>query len=438
MVFAGRCVAIVLACAVSLASYVLARRLFTPLVALAVTGLCVFDPNLAAHGRLVTTDIGATLAYLLVALALSNWLSCPSRRALLLLSLATGLACLFKHSGLLLVPCGVGCLAWVGVRSESSFMEVIAAGLMFILGIALVIWLGYGCESVDPVSQRFFPLASYLHGVATQWSHARSGQPSYLLGQFSTQGWWYFYPAIFLMKTPVGTLFLLLIGVLHLIRDRARWRVMVPVLFPAMALLAALVFMGRAAVGYRHLLPALPLLLICLGGTAIRALAVHGHLGKAIIAGSMIWLLAAHGFIWPHYLAYFNELVGGPGNGHLCAVDSNLDWGQDLPLVTEYVRRYPNGPVGLVYFGSALLPELLAVPAIPIDKWADAVPERVAVSATALHGVSSGGRLNLWPLFADQQPLDMLGWSILVYKTPDSWRQQHAGSEENPNRGGER
>lgn len=423
MILAGRCVAIVLACGVSWMTFVLAGRLFGPLVAVAVTGVCVFDPNLSAHGRLVTTDIGAALSYLLVGLALWNWLASPSRRGLLLLSLATGVACLFKHSGLLLVPCGLGCLLWGARRSHWSVRRSVGTALMFLSVMFLVIWLGYGFETVDPIGRRFFPLASYLHGVARQWTHARAGQPSYLLGEFSAGGWWYFYPAIFLMKTPVATLLLLLIGAWCLLRDRSQWRVTIPLLLPAAVLLAALIFVGRAAVGYRHLLPALPLLLICLGGAAIRTLACHGRVGRAIIAVSMVWLLAVHVFIWPHYLAYFNELVGGPANGHLCAVDSNLDWGQDLPLVIEYVQSHPDGPLGLVYFGSGLLPELLGVPAVPVGEWGDAVPGRVAISATALHGVSSGGRLNYWPLFADQEPLDMLGWSILVYKTPELWRR---------------
>ena len=32
----------------------------------------------------------------------------------------------------------------------------------------------------------------------------------------------------------------------------------------------------------------------------------------------------------PHQLAYFNEFVGGPGQGYRYLSDSNVDWGQDL------------------------------------------------------------------------------------------------------------
>ena len=39
----------------------------------------------------------------------------------------------------------------------------------------------------------------------------------------------------------------------------------------------------------------------------------------------------------PYYLAYFNQLAGGPSGGYRVLVDSNLDWGQDLPGLVRYV-----------------------------------------------------------------------------------------------------
>ena len=41
----------------------------------------------------------------------------------------------------------------------------------------------------------------------------------------------------------------------------------------------------------------------------------------------------------PDFLAYFNELAGGPANGYRHLVDSSLDWGQDLPKLKEWLVR---------------------------------------------------------------------------------------------------
>jgi len=43
--------------------------------------------------------------------------------------------------------------------------------------------------------------------------------------------------------------------------------------------------------------------------------------------------------VWPHYLSYFNQLIGGPSNGYKYLSDSNLDWGQDLKNLKIYVEK---------------------------------------------------------------------------------------------------
>jgi len=40
----------------------------------------------------------------------------------------------------------------------------------------------------------------------------------------------------------------------------------------------------------------------------------------------MGWNIVSAARIFPHYLAYFNELAGGPDTGYKWLVDSNLDW----------------------------------------------------------------------------------------------------------------
>jgi hypothetical protein len=56
---------------------------------------------------------------------------------------------------------------------------------------------------------------------------------------------------------------------------------------------------------------------------------------------------------WPDYLSYFNELAGGPDNGYKYLRDSNIDWGEDLPALRDYLSEKEIGTVRLDYFGSA-------------------------------------------------------------------------------------
>jgi hypothetical protein len=78
------------------------------------------------------------------------------------------------------------------------------------------------------------------------------------------------------------------------------------------------------------------------------------------ILGSLAITVAATGFIHPHYLAYFNLASGGPDRTPPRLIDSNLDWGQDLINLQDWVNEHARGePIGLAYFGQ-IHPALLA------------------------------------------------------------------------------
>ena len=55
--------------------------------------------------------------------------------------------------------------------------------------------------------------------------------------------------------------------------------------------------------------------------------------------------------VFPHYLSYFNIVAGGPNEGHRWLNDSNLDWGQDLPGLKEYMEKNEIEKINLGYFG---------------------------------------------------------------------------------------
>jgi len=54
----------------------------------------------------------------------------------------------------------------------------------------------------------------------------------------------------------------------------------------------------------------------------------------------------------PHEIVYFNEITGGPINGARYLADSNLDWGQGLPALRDWMDREGVNAVYLAYFGT--------------------------------------------------------------------------------------
>ena len=56
---------------------------------------------------------------------------------------------------------------------------------------------------------------------------------------------------------------------------------------------------------------------------------------------------------YPYYLTFFNEVVGGPDRGRYILIDSNLDWGQDLPGLKQYVDDHQINQLNFSYAGAA-------------------------------------------------------------------------------------
>jgi hypothetical protein len=77
--------------------------------------------------------------------------------------------------------------------------------------------------------------------------------------------------------------------------------------------------------------------------------------------------------MWPHYLAYFNPLAGGPRHGYRHLVDSSLDWGQDLPGLKQWIDRghaAPREAIYLSYFGVGV-PRYYGLPTLELPSSPD-------------------------------------------------------------------
>jgi hypothetical protein len=61
------------------------------------------------------------------------------------------------------------------------------------------------------------------------------------------------------------------------------------------------------------------------------------------LAPLLVALCAASAYsTFPHWLGYFNELAGGVRAGWWHLEDSNVDWGQDLMFLNEWIDTHPS------------------------------------------------------------------------------------------------
>ncbi|MFO1040840.1 MAG: hypothetical protein U0941_03590 [Planctomycetaceae bacterium] len=198
--------------------------------------------------------------------------------------------------------------------------------------------------------------SSYLLGLDVQKRDFEQYSDSfYLAGKWHTSGRWYYYLYGMLVKFPLGTLllFLLIIFRRALVSHIIVTRDEVPLLGPAIIVLVVCSGHTELNEHMRYVYPSLALALVWCGQimscpfTSTRAIALPANvLGRSDLSnhpaperlcGVFLCLFVASSVLWhyPHQLAYFNEIAGGPLNGWRHLLGSNLDWGQDRLQVVE-------------------------------------------------------------------------------------------------------
>ena len=104
LILRARLVVVVLGLVLALLAWLWSRELFGPVGGLLTLALCCFDPNLVAHGSLITTDVGASLFILAGVFVLWRIDRRLTRRPLLGGAIVFGLAAASKFSSVILAP----------------------------------------------------------------------------------------------------------------------------------------------------------------------------------------------------------------------------------------------------------------------------------------------------------------------------------------------
>ena len=399
---------------------------------LLAAAFCALDPNILAHTRLTTTDMGGAFFAFLASYSLWRALRQPTWRRGLWASIAFGLALAAKLTALafgpILILAGIGYTwrfrprRWVEVRR-------VIAGLALLLCVsALTLWAIYGFEAgVIWLGCPPMPASPYIKGLKAMLAFGSEGRPSYLMGQYRDGGWWTYFPVAFAVKTPIPTLLgaVLAVGVLLRRPQSDDWFIaMPPIAFLSMSMVSNL------NIGYRHLLPMLPFVALHIG----RLARTDGYQLWPAIAWQTVSLVLSTGLlvctvsIYPDFLAYFNRMGGGPEEGWRVLADSNIDWGQDLKKLRLWMDAEGVERVRLGWFGSAY-PEAYGInydllPGLPhgFVLWEDPPfnreqpgPGTYVISVTNLVGVAFPDH-DVYAWFRSRAPDAKVGYSLFIYE----------------------
>ena len=394
-----------------------------------------FCPNLLAHAALITPDLTLSCFAVLTAWRLWSLAKNPGSRNLLYAGVALGLMLLSKHTALLLLTfffatdfayrAATGQINWRSVRSLWLGLRHWPA----LLGMGvLLVWTAYGFEvgrfALPSGRWLTLPAAPYFHGALFQYLQSKSPYTFFLMGMHSSTGWWYYFAVVCLIKIPVAILILLAGLVVARRKLGMPWRPdELYLVTPFVLMFIYLSFFNNIQNGFRYLLPVYPLLLVLLGnyGAAWRR-----GVGMRLAVGCLAaWTIIGSLRIWPDYLAYFNEFVGGPRYGYHWLGDSNVDWGQDLKELKRFMVQHNINRVRLSYFGTAdpahygieyeYLPSAYSsLPPSPSRREGESPSRFTALSASEYQGLNVPD-MGIYQAFYQYEPNDLIGHSILLF-----------------------
>jgi hypothetical protein len=450
--------------ALALTAFLAGREMFGTGAGLLALGLLAFDPNLLAHGALVTTDVGFSLFTLAAVYAFYRYVKAPSAARLSLVGCATGLGLATKHTGVLL-PAILVLLAmselWNPPSADASRPPLrmralrLAAALVVIGAVAYgILWALYGFRfaarpgdlALNPAFAdlvgylgdsyrgvvlstlarwRLFP-ESYLYGFADVFV-MEAFYRSYVLGRPYPHGVWFYFPVAFLVKSTLAFLALPIVAAAAVVAKRigGRRELLFLAVPPLVHLSVAMA--SRMNIGIRHILPVYVFLAV-LGGGALWAFAQRGRRWKLAVAALLALHVASSLRAFPAWMAYSNELWGGPERTYRHLSDSNVDWGQQLKSLAAYLDRRGVRECWFAYFAQATVDwSYYGIPcrALPTADgfWFEDAPQvppviegTVIVSAGVLSGFEVGPEpLHLYAQFQDLRPTAQIDGGLFVY-----------------------
>jgi len=423
--------------------------------------LLAFDPNLLAHGAVVTTDVALSCFMFASVYAFYRYVKAPTIWRLIVVGGVTGLALAAKHTGALVFPILLLLAIIEAIRSWATTKRFpgkqslkLAGALVVITVISLsVLWAFYGFRytarpgtlqlnpplaeyvkglkpheiwAINTMAHYHFLPESYLYGLADVRLTANF-YTSYVLGKIYAHGVWFYFPIAFLIKSTIAFMILLLltVGVVAM-RRLNRWREILFLIVPPIFYLIVAFTVGMN-IGVRHILPVYIFLSVLIGGAAW-ALIRHNRRWTYVVCALLLIHAVSSLRAFPAYIAYANELWGGPANTYKYLTDSNVDWAQQLKATKQYLDQRGVKDCWFVYFGEGVADfKYYGIPCKPLPTvvtlWLNeqldvpaSIDGPVLISAGTLSGFEFGpGTLNPYEQFQHFKPTAVIQHGVFVF-----------------------
>jgi len=379
----------------------------------------------------------------------------PTAFRLVAAGVSVGLVLAVKHTGLLVLPIlFLLALCEIIVEKNARCALKLLGSLALIMLIGwVVLWSTYrfrydarpgglqmnpplaaSVEGLKPYEAWPIKIAARLHAFPESYLYGlvdvkltANYYTSYLLGKVYAHNVWFYFPVAFLIKSTVGVLALVLLS-LGVVATRRlnHWREVLFLVVPVIFYLIVALTVGMN-IGVRHILVVYVFLYVLIGGAAWAL--IRKSRRWAYVVGMFLLIHAVSSVLaFPNYIAYANELWGGPSQTHKYLTDSNSDWGQQLKSVKRYLDGRGVKECWFLYFAEGVAePSYYGIPCKPLPTistlWLNvpidvptSIDGPVLISASNLSGVEFGpGSLDPYGQFKLLKPTAVIDQGVFVF-----------------------
>ncbi len=180
-------------------------------------------------------------------------------------------------------------------------------------------------------------------------------------------------------------------------------------------------------IGVRHILPMYVFLAVLIAGAGWMFIERDRRWVYAVVVLLLLQAVSTTR-TYPAYLAYANELWGGPSQTYKYLSDSNVDWGQQLKATKRYLDErgvkdcwfvyFAEGVVDTRYYGIPCKP-LPTADSLWVNEPAEAPPRLTARCSSAqadLSGFEFGAdALNPYEQFKHVRPTAVIDYGVFVF-----------------------
>ncbi len=324
------------------------RKRFSDGVALLTLGMYALSPIIIAHSRFVTTDLGATVGFLLGIFGFIEFLKNPNKKNIAIAGLCFGTATILKFSLILLLPMyAIMFIAFVVAREirDPAFFIRLLGKCLGIAGIAIMlIWpiYQYTVWNYPPERQRndtefilgsfangkrslretcatlkylarcpaeltiaasdkpiLRPLAQYMLGLLMVFQRSAGGNTAYFMGEVSNTGSRLYFPIAYATKEATPILIMLalafFLAIRRILRAQSysfsairRWIGDHFIEFSSLVMIAvywAFSMKSPLNIGVRHVMPTFPFIYLLIAVQINRWLSENGFQERESLFG---------------------------------------------------------------------------------------------------------------------------------------------------------